>query len=238
MNAFDGAIVEFVLKHISRSYYVSYIIQFIAEGDNLFKGGVFAILIWYLWFKYGSANTEKQIQLLSTLFSILFVMAFTLGLAVLLPFRSRPILNPLYNFSSAGPEIGYVRKLSSFPSDHAALFISLSTGFWFLSRKIGLTTILFSIIFILFPRLYLGFHYPSDLLAGSLIGAVITGFFNKSAYINNFIRIWIVPFVKTKPAFFYLLLFLVTYEIADLFAGSRDLLSFLMTLLRHYNNLS
>src|SRR5450755_3859147 len=189
MNPFDKGIVEFVIQHFGRSYFIFHPIEFIADNDNLLKGGVLSILFWYMWFK-GSLVPEmgKRVKLLTTLVSVFFVMVITLSVAVTFHFRIRPFLNPYFSFATAGPTDPYISKLSSFPSDHAALFISLSTGFLFVSRKIGLIALLYTIIFILFPRLYLGYHYPSDIIAGSLIGITITTLFNRSDSIKKLVE--------------------------------------------------
>jgi undecaprenyl-diphosphatase len=202
-------------------------VVFLAEHDNLLKGGVFAILIWFLWFKNNHSSFEKRERIIATLISVFFVMVITLGIAGLCPFRVRPFLNPEFVFISPDSTASYISKLSSFPSDHAALFVSISTGFFFVSRKTGLFALLYTVIFILFPRLYLGYHYPTDLIVGSLIGACITILFNRSKAILLLISKQIMPSIEKYPSFFYSILFLVTYEIADLFAGSRNILSFL-----------
>jgi len=232
MNAFDQLIVEFVLKHLSRSYYVFYIVEFFSD-DNLVKGGVFAILVWYLWFKRSPNQEKNRVQLIATLISVFFVMVVTLSLAGLAPFRKRPFLDSHFYFSSYVPLNEALTMLSSFPSDHAALFISLSTGILFVSRKIGLLSLLYTFIFILVPRVYLGYHYPSDIVIGALLGATITAFFNYSAVIKNNISKWILPFSKDRPALFYSLFFFVTYQIADLFWGSREIITYIHKLYKH-----
>jgi undecaprenyl-diphosphatase len=123
--------------------------------------------------------------------------------------------------------------MSSLPSDHAALFISLATGLLFVSRKAGLFSLVYTLIFIFIPRLYLGYHYPTDLVLGALIGASITAFFNYSDFIKNKISEWIMPFSKDHPALFYSLLFLVTYQIADLFWASREMITYIHKLYKH-----
>lgn len=232
MNAFDQVIVDFILKHISRSYYVFYIVEFFSD-DNLVKGGVFAILVWYLWFKRAPNQEKNRVQLVATLISVFFVMVITLSLAGLAPFRKRPFLNPDFHFSSFVPLNAELTKMSSFPSDHTALFISLATGLLFVSRKVGLLAFIYTFIFIFIPRLYLGYHYPTDLVAGALIGASITTYFNYSAFIKNKISKWIMPFSKDYPALFYSFLFIVTYQIADLFWGSREIITYIHKLYKH-----
>ena len=59
---------------------------------------------------------------------------------------------------------------SSFPSDHAAAAIAIGIAI-LLRRKLGwgLVTLVFAIV-LMFGRVALGFHYPSDVLAGAGIG--------------------------------------------------------------------
>ena len=232
MNAFDQTIIDFVLKHFSRSYYTFYIVEFFSD-DNLVKGGVFAILIWYLWFKKVPEQEKNRVHLVATLVSVFFVMVITLSLAGLAPFRKRPFLNPDLHFSSLMPLNAELTKMSSFPSDHTALFICMVTGLFFVSRKIGWLTLIYTLIFIFIPRVYLGYHYPTDLVAGALIGVLITSFFNYSAFVKNYISKWIMPFSINYPALFYSFLFLVTYQIADLFWGSREIITYIHKLYKH-----
>jgi len=234
MNIFDRTLVEFLLKHFNRSYYVFRTIVFIADNDDLIKGGVFGILCWYLWFRSENKNSEKRVLLISTLIAVLFSMVVALTLAGIMPFRVRPFLNPQFVFSSADLLDPYLSQKSSFPSDHAALFISLATGFFFISRKAGLFSLSYAVIFILFPRFYLGYHYPSDLIIGGLIGVAFAIFFNRSAVTKKMIREIIIPVSLSRPALFYPIFFVITYEISDLFSGSRSILLFLHEIYRHY----
>jgi membrane-associated phospholipid phosphatase len=58
----------------------------------------------------------------------------------------------------------------SFPSDHATGAFALAFGIWLYDRTIG--TILLVLATVLsFARVYVGTHYPGDVLAGALIGA-------------------------------------------------------------------
>ena len=67
-----------------------------------------------------------------------------------------------------------VEKLSdySFPSGHTcASFASAFVYYRLLPRKYGVMTMVLAVL-IAFSRLYLGVHYPTDVLGGFLIGVL------------------------------------------------------------------
>lgn len=60
----------------------------------------------------------------------------------------------------------------SFPSDHATGAFALALGIWLYDRTFG--TVLLVIAAILsFARVYVGTHYPGDVVAGALIGMAV-----------------------------------------------------------------
>ncbi len=59
----------------------------------------------------------------------------------------------------------------SFPSGHMTLFFALATVVWFADRKWGAWYFLFAAVMGA-ARIYAGLHWPSDILAGAVIGIV------------------------------------------------------------------
>ena len=57
----------------------------------------------------------------------------------------------------------------SFPSGHAAFYFAISTVVYFHNKKIGILLFLASAL-ISISRVFVGIHWPSDILAGALVG--------------------------------------------------------------------
>lgn len=67
---------------------------------------------------------------------------------------------------------------AGFPSDHAVMAGAVAAGLFLVSRLLGgITTV--AAVLLAFARVYVGVHYPQDVLAGLALGAVVvlvTGF--------------------------------------------------------------
>ncbi|WP_310964465.1 phosphatase PAP2 family protein [Nocardioides terrisoli] len=61
----------------------------------------------------------------------------------------------------------------SFPSDHAVMAGAAAAGIWLVSRRLGLVTTVLAVL-IAFARVYVGAHWPIDVVAGLAFGALVT----------------------------------------------------------------
>ena len=217
MNAFDAGILHFVNSFAGRWPRFDQVVVMIS-CLHLVKGGVLTVVLWWAWFSGRPAARETVSATLAGSFVALGVAR---GISNLLPFRTRPILDaglhfvPPVSMDGAG-----LINWSAFPSDHAALFIGLSTGLWFVSRRAGLLAFAYTVAVILFPRLYIGAHAPTDLLAGAAIGLALV-VVACSAQVRDRIGRAVIAQEERRGALFYPVLFLVTFETAELFDGVR-----------------
>jgi undecaprenyl-diphosphatase len=175
-----------------------------------------------LWFQRVKNQVRQRQTLVLLLVAIVISLVVARICADLLPFRERPMFRtdigyqaPLFHLDS------YFEDWSSFPSDNAAILFVMTTGFWLVSRWVGLWWLCFSIV-ALTARVYFGLHYPGDMVVGALIGITITVAINNE-YVRHRMALPLLVFEKQTPAFFYGLLFPFLYEVSTLFAFTRSI---------------
>ena len=192
----------------------------LADSD-LVKGGIFLAFYWGLWFdRDGSQRRDVVVALAAAIITAIL----SRGLQVGLPFHLRPLHTPGIGVHvPVGVDPAILNTFSSFPSDHAMLFFALSVPIWWRSRWLGAAAMLWTVLLIALPRVYLGYHFPSDVIAGAVLGVIVMVVLCR---LISRMRLpdWVVALSKTHPAAFYAVAFLVTFELALLFADVRHFL--------------
>jgi undecaprenyl-diphosphatase len=61
----------------------------------------------------------------------------------------------------------------SFPSDHAVMAGAVTAGLFLVSRRLGLVSLVLALL-MAFTRVYVGAHYPGDVVAGLVLGAAVS----------------------------------------------------------------
>lgn len=230
MNPFDSSIVSFVNRFAHHSWVFDTFVHLLSD-THLLKGGLVAALIWWAWFRPGVHQLDSRKYLLCGILACLLSVVFARMLANSVPFRERPIaaaaalhFQPPYGHSDED-----LIHWSSFPSDHAAVFFALATSILFAWRAAGIVALFHVFFFICLPRLYLGLHYPSDLLVGALIGIVMASFARVQP-VREAVGRLAFPWLEKSPGTFYACLFILTLQIVTIFQSMREILHFFYTL--------
>ncbi|MGP3695713.1 phosphatase PAP2 family protein [Rhodobacter sp. NSM] len=203
----------------------------IIERNSLFKGVFSMMLFWSLWFAVSKRVEETRARLLATL--AVSVLAVFVGrvLAVMLPYRPRPIHDPELGFVLHG---GLTHETldgwSSMPSDHAVLYFALATGIFLAHRAAGVVALVHAIFIICLPRVFFGLHYAADIAVGAVIGILIA--VALVPWLARQLQRHDIPtYAATHGGLFYPAVFFITWQVASMFGPVRDLLRDLAAML-------
>jgi undecaprenyl-diphosphatase len=227
-----GDVFEFIQKlDVSIYYYLSHFadnwilarLAGLEESNNLIKGGLFFALYWYLWFRPAAHQEKRRKAIVAIPVAAVIAIIIARFIAFIAPFRLRPMNDPALVHATFPIAMHYnLEQWSSFPSDTAAYFFVLAFGIAYVSRRLAIPIMVYTAVWVGLGRMYLGIHYTSDMIAGAAIGIAVAWLSLR----NQFLRSLAAQPVLTadqKPQLFYPVAFLVSFEMASVFAGLRDL---------------
>jgi undecaprenyl-diphosphatase len=189
------------------------------------KGGFLFTYLWWLWFRKAGERRDNRSEVLSIFAGLVVALTVARALQILLPGRTRPIHDPTIGFVLPyGSDPHILEHWNSFPSDHAVIFFAIATAIWMRSRLWGGFAYLWVLLLACLTRVYLGYHYPSDIVAGAVIGTAIMA--AVCAVPTNSGTGWaadrIFRWEQLHPAAFYTLAFVATYQLVTLFETVRS----------------
>lgn len=137
--------------------------------------------------------------------------------------RPRPVFADIPGFRipfGTDPEIP--ADWSSLPSDTAALGFALAVAVLLHSRPLGMACLAWALLVTSLPRVYAGYHYPSDILAGGAIGAVC------ALAVAHFPPRRVIALthgaMERSPPLYYGAVFVILYATATMFFDVRQTL--------------
>jgi undecaprenyl-diphosphatase len=224
MTGFDETILAMLNQLAGRNESFDRLMLDLADSSML-KGALFMGCFWCLWFVRDGDVPARRRRVVTSIVGAIVTVLVSRSLQLALPLHERPLHNPDLNFVvPAGVNPETLSHWNSFPSDHAALFFALSVAIGFHSRLLAILASLWTLLIICLPRIYLGYHYPSDILAGALIGVLFMLATHRLIGGSALVR-RVVGWELSHARAFYGLAFLVTYELAFLFYDVRSLAS-------------
>ncbi len=231
MNGLDPSISHALNHWAHRSEVLDGAVRLVAWND-LLKGGFAVALVWWVWFRRVPDRNRVREIVLATLLTCFVALAFGRVLARTLPFRFRPIQDPGFAFVPPyGADPKLLENWSSMPSDHAILFFALAVGLLRAAPPFGVVALLHALLIVCLPRLYLGLHWPSDILAGAAIGVAL-GAAGTTAPVRARIAAPLLRWIDHHAGLFHALFFLLSFEVANLFVQVRELVVWLAKVAR------
>ena len=193
------------------------------EANNIFKGGIFFAVYWYLWFRAGPDRNSRRSAIVVIVIGSLLALILGRTISFVLPFRLRPMYDPSLVHPSYSVQFSpNLENWSAFPSDAGTYFFALAFGIGYLARRLVIPIFLFTAGWICLPRLYIGAHYVSDVVGGAAIGIAIVWALLRTEWIHSLVAGPLLKFEQVRPEWFYVIAFLMSFELADLFADIRN----------------
>jgi|tagenome__1003787_1003787.scaffolds.fasta_scaffold20708806_1 membrane-associated phospholipid phosphatase len=174
-DPFDLPILKFVTELAGKSHLLDHTINALSRFDT-FKGVFLMCLFWYVWAEapaneWPGLQEQRQKRLVLILVGSVLLGGVSRLLQIGLHVHQRPLLSNLgLPFPVTAFPTESLSAWNSFPSDHVMIFFALGTGLWSINRKVGAITFVWTLIVVGLPRIYLGIHYPSDVIFGALFG--------------------------------------------------------------------
>lgn len=140
-------------------------------ADSLMVAGakylpiIFALALIALWLSWRPENQRGAFLAGATA-----LIALGIGQLVGMAFpRPRPFLSHHVTLLiSRSPD-------TSFPSDHATLGFAVAIMVWTFNRRVGAALLLLAAL-LAFSRVFVGAHYPGDVLGGAILGSLTSWF--------------------------------------------------------------
>jgi undecaprenyl-diphosphatase len=168
----DLSVLFFLNKIAASGGIAGTLIGMFAENP-LLRGGPIFFCICYFWFSTNDVNVKVRI--------IIGCLACILGVLISVfcqshgPIHIRPVFDNRLGIANIlkWSRDSTDKRIYSFPSDTATLYFALVTIVFLENRKMGLLSFLWALLTVGVCRVAVGVHYPSDILAGMIVGGTL-----------------------------------------------------------------
>jgi membrane-associated phospholipid phosphatase len=135
--------------------------------NRLVSGFVFAAAVYYFWSLRDERTEWRRARIIEAIVACLAAVAVTLAV--------RPFIGTLPPCRTPGfqelfpPYLWRFGSGNSFPSHSTLVYFVIAAGLWPLSRKCSAILCAWVLLAISLPRVYVGGHYPTDVVASVVI---------------------------------------------------------------------
>jgi len=219
MTSFDAYLIGLLNQFVGRSWTFDTGLLLL-QKTNLLTAELLVSAYWLTWFRSTETPTGSRTRerLVASLFGTVLAVGISLVVEQCLPPRPRPIHEPgvLLHLPLGLSPVDVHREWSSFPSEHAVMFFALAAGLFLASRPMGVLAAVYTWVVTALPRVYLGFHYPTDVVGGAILGVAVVLSVN-APRVRNAIARPVLALAASRPPIFYAASFLITFQAAALF---------------------
>ncbi len=190
---------------------------------TILQGGLFMAYFWWAWLRTDAPIMRRRQDIMISIAGAIAAAIISRARQVTLPFHARPLHTAALHFVvPLGVNPQTLNTWSSMPSDHAAIYFALATAIWYQWRAMGYAAMVWTFVFGLIPRIYLGYHWPSDIIAGCVCGLAVMVLAWRLVPRADFLA-RVAAWERSHRMIFYPAAFLLTYEVAILFYDVRHL---------------
>jgi len=192
---------------------------------------IFAAISYLYWRQDDDRTLWRRCRLLETAMACWLAVLATM---LVRPWVFWPSPTRVPSFQALYPRyLGTLGNANCFPSHSTLVYLIVALGFAPLSRRICAGLVAFTFIAVSFPRIYLGGHYPIDVLVSAILAVVAT----------VLVRLWcsrpgisrLLEWVVLRGRVTEILLFLWLFELGE---GFRAGLGIVFSLLRAARSLT
>ncbi len=219
----DRELAVAINSYVGQSQFFDAVVAYLSNAHFIKMGPLLALVV-ALWF-WHTSNPQRQAQILSGLAGVIVALAGAIVLQRTLPMSERPLHAIPELVLPPGLERSTLRGESSFPSDTTTLSIAVATVIFLQNRTLGALAFLWAIFVVIFPRVYLGLHYVSDVAGGAVLAVLSVCL--TTALLGSRMSV-VADAMRSSPHVAAPLAFLILFLTGTMFNDVRALISLLV----------
>ena len=213
-HALDAAILTWLNQFVGRAPKFDTLIRLVADW-HFVRSFWLICFLWWIWFARRDAKT--RLKILAGVCGIALATAISKIMQLMIFVHVRPFAAVATTGLSLPANLPIDWGFGScFPSDTSALHFAIAATIASVSRRWGIAAFVWVAAVIAIPRIYLLYHYPSDVVAALVLSIVCVTLVQRNKSILNALQRSLL-IERVSPQLFYPIFFLCFFQITDSF---------------------